>query len=348
MFKPDYQNLLNAALNRKSDRMPLYEHFINDTFMEKLTGKKFASLIAGDYTDKLEYFRVFCAYFKDLGYDCVSYEGCVGPIMPGSGALSGIAEGVIKTREDFEAYPWEEITSIFFKAFTDNFKALRQQMPEGMKAAGGVGNGIFECVQDVVGFENLCLIRADDEDLYKDLFTKVGDMLCDIWARFLPEFGDIFCVCRMGDDLGFKSSTLLSADDIRQHIIPQYKRVADIIHGHNKPFVLHSCGNIFNIMEDLITVAGINAKHSNEDAIAPFSKWIDDYGTRIANFGGIDTDALCDVNPCDIVEYTTNAYNVCAAKGYGVAIGSGNSIPEYVSVDRYTTALEVIRRLRGE
>ncbi|MCL2361470.1 MAG: hypothetical protein FWC73_06625 [Defluviitaleaceae bacterium] len=348
MFTPDYQNMVNAAFNRKSDRIPLYEHVINDTFMEKATGKRFIALQDGDYADKLEYFRHYCGFYKDMGYDTISYEGCVGPVMPGSGALMGITDGVIKTREDFEKYPWAEIEDIFFNTYSHRFNVFRESLPQGMKGVGGVGNGIFECVQDIVGFEHLCLIRVDDEELYGDLFAKVGDVLCAIWARFLPEFGDIFCVCRMGDDLGFKSATLLPPDDIRKHIVPQYKRVVDIIHSHNKPFLYHSCGNIFDVMPDIINISGIDAKHSNEDIIAPFSKWIDDYGNKIGNFGGLDTDILCDITDCDIVEYTTHAFSVCAKKGRGVAMGSGNSIPDYVSVDRYCMALETIRKLRGE
>ena len=46
-------------------------------------------------------------------------------------------------------------------------------------------------------------------------------------------------------------------------------------------------------MDDLIEKAGIDAKHSNEDQIAHFSKWVELYGERIGNFGGIDTDVLC-------------------------------------------------------
>lgn len=46
-------------------------------------------------------------------------------------------------------------------------------------------------------------------------------------------------------------------------------------------------------MDDLITGAAIDAKHSNEDQIAPFPEWVVRYGDRIGNFGGIDTDAVC-------------------------------------------------------
>lgn len=57
---------------------------------------------------------------------------------------------------------------------------------------------------------------------------------------------------------------------------------------------------------------------------------------------------MCDINPCDVEEYTEQVYRVCEGKGRGVAIGSGNSIPDYVSEERYLKANRLIRRLRGE
>lgn len=348
MFKPNYMNIVNAALNKKSERIPLYEHNISANFMERITGNKFAYLYDGSYEDKLEFFKQYNAFQHDMGYDVITFECCVGGVLPGGGALGGHKKGIIQTRKDFENYPWDKIPDYYFEKYSNDFKALRETMPNGMKAIGGVGNGVFECVQDLVGFEDLCYMKADDEELYQDLFTTVGDMLCIIWERFLKEFGDIYCVCRFGDDLGFKSATLLHEDDVRALIIPQYKKIIDRVHSYDKPFLLHSCGCIFKVMEDIINVANIDAKHSNEDVISPYSKWIEDYGDRIGNFGGLDTDALCDLNPCDIVEYTTRVFEVCEAKGFGVAIGSGNSIPDYVSVERYTKAVQTVRKLRGE
>jgi uroporphyrinogen decarboxylase len=211
-----------------------------------------------------------------------------------------------------------------------------------------VGNGVFECVQDITGFEALCYIKYDDAELYEALFSKVGDVLVSVWERFLREFGVSYCVCRFGDDLGFKSNTLLDAEDIRKLIIPHYRRIVDLVHANGKPFLLHSCGCIFNVMDDIISGAGIDAKHSNEDVIAPWSRWIDDYGQRIGNFGGIDTDALCASNTGDLVSYITEVYRLCEKKGHGIAIGSGNSIPDYVDPDRYGQMLDVIRKLRGD
>lgn len=46
-------------------------------------------------------------------------------------------------------------------------------------------------------------------------------------------------------------------------------------------------------MDEIIETTGIDAKHSNEDAIAPFSKGVEDYGQRIGNLGGLDMDVIC-------------------------------------------------------
>jgi len=151
----------------------------------------------------------------------------------------------------------------------------------------------------------------------------------------------------MGDDLGFKTSTLLEPEAIRTHIIPQYKRVIRLVHNRGKKFLLHSCGNIFNVMEDLIG-AEIDAKHSNEDQIAPFDRWIELYGNRIGLFGGIDVNTLC-LNPYDqvyrkVLEDATRFRS--AAKGWG--LGSGNSIAGYVPVDAYMAMIEAAVELRNK
>jgi len=346
MFQPDYRYLESAARNVEAARIPLYEHLINFDVIEKIMNKEFAPLIWGNYEEKKEFFRNYCAFFMKLGYDTVSFELCIGGVLPGGGALGGHKKGVIQTKEDIEKYPFDEIPELYKKAFHDIFRALHEVMPEGMKAVGGVGNGVFECVQDLTGYMDLCYISADDPELYADLYKKVGDMSLKIWKNFLREFSDDFCVLRFGDDLGFKSNTLISDDDIVTHIIPQYKRIIDEVHRCGKPFLLHSCGNIFNVMDELIS-AGIDAKHSNEDQIAPFPVWVEKYGDKIGNFGGIDTDAVCRLSRAEMKEYITDVVKKSVGRG-GFAFGSGNSIPSFVPVDNYLMMNEIIREIRGE
>jgi uroporphyrinogen decarboxylase len=266
--------------------------------------------------------------------------------MPGNGALGGHKEGCMKVMDDVRRYPWDEIPDRFFAVYGDYFKALGETMPAGMKAIGGVGNGVFEAVQDITGYINLCFISDDDPEMYALLFKKVGEVQLKIWERFMREYSDAFCVLRFGDDLGYKSNTMLSANDIREHIIPPYKNIINLVHSYGKPFLLHSCGNLFGVMDDLIA-AGIDAKHSNEDEIAPFYVWAERYGDRIGNFGGIDTDAVCRLSYKDMKEYILEV--IAKTKGHGgFAFSTGNSIPAYVPYENYLSMLRIIREYRGD
>ncbi|NJD04794.1 MAG: hypothetical protein FIA99_19835 [Ruminiclostridium sp.] len=347
-FTPDYSNILMAARNIESERMPLYEHAISEKVMEDIMNKKFRDIYNGTRDEKREFFRNYTNFYKLMGYDTVTMERCIGPAMPGSGALGQHRPGVIKNREDFEKYPWDEVPSMYFKMYAEDFELLAEVMPQGMKGIGGVGNGVFECVQDIVGYTDLCYISIDDPGLYKDLFRRIGDLMYKIWSAFLQRYGDTFCVCRFGDDLGFKSNTLIPADDIKKYIIPEYARIVELVHSYNKPFLLHSCGNIFDVMDDIIRIVKINAKHSNEDQIAPFSLWVDKYGHRIGNFGGVDTDHLCRKSEQEIKEIVRDTANYCSRGKGGFALGSGNSIPDYVPSAGYLAMIETARVFRGE
>ena len=345
-FEPDYRNLQGAARNVECQRIPLYEHIIASSVLEAILGRKFAHLAEGDEADRREYFRVYAGFLRDHGYDVVPYECCITDVLPGGGALGRHVQGIIRAREDFDRYPWKEIPDLFFRKFSPLFQALRQTMPPGMMAVGGVGNGVFECVQDLTGYIDLCYMREDDPELYRDMFRAVGDMMAAIWTRFLREFGDIYCVLRFGDDLGFATGTLLIPDDIRSLVIPRYKVIIDKVHAAGKPFLLHSCGHIFDVMEDLIA-AGIDAKHSNEDKIAPFPEWVERYGDRIGNFGGIDMNCLCEMDRAQMREYIEDVVRKCRGRG-GFAFGTGNSIAEYVPPEGYLNMIEIFRELRGE
>ena len=346
-FVPNYENIVKAAKNIEVARIPLYEHGIGHKVMQDILNKSLNDLVYGDFNDKKEYVRRISEFYKKVGYDFVNFDMNIGGAMPGAGALGGHVDPVIKDREDFEKYPWDECPKIYFDKYGDYFKALNEAIPADMKAFGGPGNGIFECVQELVGFENLCYIKADDEDLYADLFKKVGETNYKIWKQFLELYSDVYCVARFGDDLGYKSSTMLNKEDIVDYIIPEYAKIIELIHSYNMPFLYHSCGCIFDVMDEIITVAKIDAKHSNEDQIAPFPAWVEKYGDRIGNFGGIDTDAVCRLGKEEMKDYITEVVAKCKGHG-GFAFGSGNSIPDYVPTEQFINMNEIIRSLRNE
>lgn len=345
-FEPDFNNILSVLNNQRPERLPLYEHHIETPFIEKYLGKQIG-LQGHNPKDMEAYYSILTSFWKDVTFDAFDYEAAICDIFPDHGAIMGGRPGPIQTREDFNNYPFDDIPKIFWETYTPHLEAIRKVLPPGMKAYGGCGYGIFESSQDLVGYEYLCTMQYLDPDLFRDLFQRIGDLYVELWSEMVRRYDDIFVFYRMGDDLGFKTSTLLEPDTIRNHILPQYKRVIDIVHGAGKKFLLHSCGNIFELMDDIISL-GIDAKHSNEDEIAPFERWIELYNNRIGLFGGIDVNILT-LNSYDevfrIVKEKGSKYRN-TTRGYG--IGSGNSIPDYVPVDGFMGMIDAVKALRLE
>ena len=346
-FQPDYRHMLDVLANRRPARLPLYEHKIDPTIMEQVLGIRFAALEQGDEADLHEFFAQVCRFYREMTYDTVSWEVTITRSLPDHGAIYGSRKGPIQTRADFEAYPWDDVPKRFWETADRKFRAMGACLPPGMQAIGGPGNGVFEISEDLVGFQYLAYMLADDPELFADLFRRIGDLMVEIWAVFLERHSEHYAICRFGDDLGFRSSTLLAPPTIREHILPQYRRVIDQVHAAGKPFLLHSCGKIFRVMDDLIGL-GIDAKHSNEDAIAPFDEWITRYGDRIGLLGGIDVDILCQQSPQDIVKDVVERGGRFRRQAKGYALGSGNSIPDYVPVEGFLAMIEAAQEIRRQ
>lgn len=341
-FRPDWRNMLAAVKNERPKRLPIYEHLIDPPIMEKILGVTFAGSLD---TDTHHFFDNYCRFWKEMTYDTVSYEVCITEILPDGGAIRGGKKGPIQSRSDFESYPWDELPGRFWAIAEPRFEALQRCMPEGMKAVGGIGNGPFEISEDLVGYEYLCYMQLDDPQLFDDLYKKIGDLLADIWTKFLHKYDNLYAVCRFGDDLGFKGGTLLNPAAVKAQVIPQYRRIIDLVHKAGKPFLLHSCGCIFEVMDEIIA-AGIDAKHSNEDVIAPFDEWLKRYNNKIGLLGGIDLDLLCQAKPDAVYGCVLESGTRYRQNSNGFALGSGNSIPDYVPVDGYLAMIRAAQEIR--
>jgi uroporphyrinogen decarboxylase len=147
----------------------------------------------------------------------------------------------------------------------------------------------------------------------------------------------------MGDDMGFRSGPLISPAHLRRYVFPYQKEIASIAHEQGRPFLLHTCGNLEVVMEDLINEVGIDARHSFEDAIQPVENFSEHYGKRIAVIGGVDVDLLARGSQEQVRARTRQILEACAPSG-GYVLGSGNSITNYIQPENFLAMLDEGRR----
>lgn len=171
--RPDYHHFEEAMKNRRPERLPLYEHNIDIPFIEKAINRKFPNLAE----EPDVFMQLFCNFFKDNGYDIVSYEIGIPPnAIPEPHALAG-GQGQIQSMEGIEKFDWTGAADRYWSIAEPAFLALTRNIPEGMKAVGGVGYGVFELAEDLVGLEYLPYLDADDPDAHAELYRRIGDLM---------------------------------------------------------------------------------------------------------------------------------------------------------------------------
>jgi len=244
--------------------------------------------------------------------------------------------GPITSWEAFETYKWPTIDDFDFSQFEWAAKNLPPNVGVYTLTAH-----ILEYATWLMGYETLCFMLYDDPELVQAVFQKVGE-LSDAYSAAVCDF-ECLTVLWGSDDMGFRGGMLISADHLRQYVLPWHASSARIAHEHGKMYWLHSCGNLDEIMPDLIETVGIDAKHSWEDVILPVEQACERYGDRIGILGGIDVDFLCRADESAIRRRVRQVLDCAMPKG-AYCLGSGNSIANYIPLDNYLIMLDEGRR----
>lgn len=334
--KPDFNNLLEVLRREKPSRPTLFEFFLNDGLHKSFTNK-----IKYNESDDFLLIKQLIDAFRIAGYDYTTMIGSDFVFKTdrhqgeGQASVSLNDGAVIFDRDSFESYNWPDPD----KSDYSRLEKLLKFMPEGMKIIVYGPNGVLETVIALVGYENLCYMIIDEPQLVQDIFNAVGSRFARYY-EICSKFDSVGALIS-NDDWGFNTQTFLSVDDMRKYVVPWHKRIVEIIHAAGKPAILHSCGKLDLLMEDIITEIGFDAKHSYEDNIIPVEEAYEKWGNRIAILGGMDVDFICRSTPEKVYNRSIAILAKTRIKG-GYALGSGNSIPHYVPVENYLAMIAAV------
>jgi len=250
------------------------------------------------------------------------------------------SRGLISSWEEFEQFPWDEI-----RGSTLPYEFAARHLPEGMKIT--VSGVFFEHVLErLLGYEGLFYMLYDEPDLVEEVFSRWGQKVYDCYKSVIDmdEVGAIF----HADDLGFKTSTMLAPDVLRRLVIPWFKKYAALAHEYGKTYWYHCCGNVYagGIIEDIIEDVGVDAFHSFQDVILPVTEFKARYGNRIAALGGVDMDKFARLDEESLREYIRDILEKCMPGGR-FALGSGNTVANYIPLSNYFILLEESRQWRS-
>ena len=327
MRKPEFENLLSVLRCERPERPTLFEFFLNGPLYQRLAGRNYAQAWSA-----LDEARVNMEAYAAAGYDYITVQGSAGywfKTKPRERKQS-YSMNDAQTIEDwksFEAYEWED-PAAYSNAHLD---AMASYLPDGLKIIVYGPCGVMENVIKLVGYDTLCMMMFDDPALAEAIFREVGTRLIQYYSLALPykAVGAIIS----NDDWGFNTQTFFTPAQMEKYVYPYHRKIVALAREHGKPAILHSCGNFDEAMEPVIAM-GFGGKHSYEDVILPVEQAYDRWGGRIAILGGIDLNFIVRSTPDKIYDRSKKMLAKAFAKG-GYALGTGNSVPEYVPQENY-------------
>jgi len=283
-------------------------------------------------------------------------RGCSGP-APGPG-LYRSEFGAVWRREardarigdwgDLVSYPLREPTLAGYAlpdgaapGRADGVPAARQQYPNHFLVVSGIS--LFEAAWALCGFENYLAHVMGEPEFVAELTERLADFQCAQIAQLEGLGAD---AVRLGDDWGFQERLMVRPEVWRHLFREPYRRVFEAAH-RVCPFVmLHSCGNITDILPDLIEI-GLDVVHPLQPEAMDVKHCQREFGRDITFWGGLGSQSTIPFgSPAEIRREVLRLAEEMA-RGGGYILGPAKALQPGTPVDNAAAVLEAFLAVDG-
>ena len=171
----------------------------------------------------------------------------------------------------------------------ENIEEIRKNLDPATRRGilGVTVQGPFWKVRDWVGFENLCLLCADDPGWVREMF----DFACDFAIENLRgrieglEVDHLF----VNEDMAYKHASMISPQMVRELMFPGYRRLLDFLRSAGVRNIIMDCDGHIGQLIPLWIETGFHGTWPCEiAALNDPVVYRKEYGTDIAFLGCID------------------------------------------------------------
>ncbi len=175
-------------------------------------------------------------------------------------------------------------------------------------------------------YENTWFMMGQDRFAYfmrknPDILLKIINSIKELHLRQIEMMRPLRPLAVMSaDDMGQKGRSLLSPKAHHKFFFEARKEIFNAIHAIGAKAIMHSCGNIVELLPDLIS-AGIDGWQTLEPASEIDNNQLKQaYGNRLTFWGAVDNNLLCFGTPQSIENHVTKVLQQLGPGG-GFIIG---------------------------
>jgi len=177
----------------------------------------------------------------------------------------------------------------------------------------------------------------DNPNLVKEVHRRFSEWSAKVVEHLNQMEFDFFWA---NDDLADTKSPWMSREMFQEFFLPYQKIVAKVI---KKPWIFHSDGNIFPLLDDLLTL-GMSGIHPIQPAAMDMKQMKSQYGDRVCILGNIDLDYTLTLGTPEEVEQEVKERIAVAGPRGGYIITSANSLPDYCKTENVWAMARAIKK----
>jgi hypothetical protein len=241
---------------------------------------------------------------------------------------------------------WRRDFPLFIAEFPDprrpdairSIESVRNAEPDRYILCG-FGHFFHQKLAYFRGLENLLIDLYENRDYLKRTMNRLLDFYSVHAERAARVGADGI---NAGDDLGTQRSLFFSPEMFREVYKPFYAQLGDIFHSHGLDYWLHTCGNIYELIPDLID-CGIDALHPIQAGTMNDSEVSAEFGGKITFWVGMDVQHLLPFGTVNDVREGVAARmrSFYDPKG-GMILAAGNVILPHVPLENIRAFAETL------
>ena len=250
--------------------------------------------------------------------------------------------GTINNFEEYEEFPLPDPDSPLRENMFKSAKEIEEECKGKICCAPGI-TGMMEMTWEGFGLQNFSRLLVSRKNS-KKVFDDRGKFSVEMVKRLI-EWGATGPML-IFDDYGYKKGLFMSPRNYREFVLPWLERICKTAHKGGLQVILHSCGDIYQIFEDIIK-SGVDAINPIEPTTANpdynIFKLHEKYGSEITFVGNVSPQDLSDKEPSIIRAYTKKLIKKVAPGG-GFILSSGHSINPSVRLNNFLAMRETLER----
>ncbi len=245
-----------------------------------------------------------------------------------------VVENPLATNKDLEAYKWPDPNdpSLFERAA----RVIAEDQGEHF-ITPNFGFALFERAWALRGFETLLMDIVLDPSFVEELLDRITEIQLVLAKRYLDlgVDGGYF-----GDDYGSQKNMLFSPKTWRKMIKPRLQRIFTPFREAGLPVILHSDGQIREILPDLVEI-GLTCYNPVQPEVIDHAWLKSNFGQHLAYYGGISTQtALPYGTPEDVKKSVTNCIADLTSNGSGLFMSPSHRLMSDIPMENVAAMLD--------